>query len=569
MENRKTMLIVDDMEINRAILTQFFQDEFHIIEAENGREALDFIKSQPIDIILLDLMMPVMTGMEVLEWLLSNPRYGDIPVIVTTSADDVNSEVMAMERGAADYLTKPYNPSIVSCRVQNVLGRRENEISKLRQAAQDKKISAMQQILDIDQLTGLLTQKAFLQQAADKISGNPETRYCFVYLNIASFKLINELFNMETGDTILKTAASYFNTIVGKRGLASHLTADSFAILLPEDMLDMDLLIQGLDAMMHSLTIYRTVAFFAGVYQIDNIYLTTSQMLDRAHMAMTSVKNSHARRFAFYDDALRTKLMDEQIIAREMEPALNNGQFFVKYQPIYKIDTEARTMAPIAAEALLRWQHPEQGIISPDRFIPVFEKNGFINRVDRFAWEQACHFLSRQRDWGLDIQPISINISHMNFYDMSFVDYLLRLLRKYDLQPWMLWLELTEKSYNHAPEQLTKILRRLNSCGFSVILDDFGSSFSSLGILRDLTIDMLKVDVRRLYAHGNHDRVDIILQAIIDMAKKLNMQVIAEGVETPVQAELLQTMGCHTMQGFHYSLPLNSDAYIELLSSLR
>ena len=226
-------------------------------------------------------------------------------------------------------------------------------------------------------------------------------------------------------------------------------------------------------------------------------------------------------------------------------------------------------MTPIAAEALLRWQHPEQGVISPARFIPVFEKNGFINRVDRFSWEQACHFLSRQRDWGLDIQPISINISHMNFYDMSFVDYLLRLLRKYDLQPWMLWLELTEKSYNHAPEQLTKILRRLNSCGFSVILDDFGSSFSSLGILRDLTIDMLKVDVRRLYAHGNHDRVDIILQAIIDMAKKLNMQVIAEGVETPVQAELLQTMGCHTMQGFHYSRPLNSDAYIELLSILR
>ena len=180
MENRKTMLIVDDMEINRAILTQFFQDEFHIIEAENGREALDFIKSQPIDIILLDLMMPVMTGMEVLEWLRANPHYGDIPVIVTTSADDVNSEVMAMERGAADYLTKPYNPSIVSCRVQNVLGRRENEISKLRQAAQDRKISAMQQILDIDQLTGLLTQKAFLQQAADKISGNPETRYCFI-----------------------------------------------------------------------------------------------------------------------------------------------------------------------------------------------------------------------------------------------------------------------------------------------------------------------------------------------------------------------------------------------------
>lgn len=568
MSNRKTMLIVDDMEINRAILIQFFQNEFNIIESENGREALDFIKSQPIDIILMDLMMPVMTGIEVLDWLRANPRYNDIPVIITTSADDVNSEAMAMVRGAADYLTKPYHPAIVSCRVQNVLGRHENEINKLKQAAQNEKINAMQQLLDIDQLTGLLTQKAFLQQAADMISASRSTRYCFVYLDIASFRLINELFNMETGDTVLKTAASYFNTIVGKRGLACHLTADSFAILLPEDMLDMSLLIQGLDAMMHSLTVYRTVAFFAGVYQVSNIYLTPNQMLDRAHMAMASVKNSHGRRYAFYDDELHTKMMDEQIIARKISSAMKDGQLFVKYQPIYKIDIEARTMAPVAAEALLRWQHPEQGIIRPGRFVPILEKNGFINRVDRFAWEQACRFLSRQRDWGLDIKPVSINVSHMNFYDMSFVDYLLRLLRKYDLQPWMLWLELTERSYNHAPEQLGKILRRLNSCGFSVILDDFGSSFSSLGILRDLTVDMLKIDVRRLYSQGSHARVDIILQGIIHMAKKLDMQVIAEGVETPAQAEMLQIMGCQTMQGFHYARPLNSDAYIEMLANL-
>ena len=442
----------------------------------------------------------------------------------------------------------------------------ESELLKLHQSVQERRISEMQQIIDIDQLTGLLTQKTFLQQLPSLISENNHTRYYIVYLDIASFKLINELFNMETGDTILKTAASYFNTIIGKRGIATHLAADAFALLLPDELLDMDLLLQGLDAMMHSLSIYRTITFYAGIYPIDNIYLSPEKMLDRAHLAMVSARKLQTKRYMVYDDELKTRLKEEQMIAKEMEPALLSGQFFVKFQPIYEIAADVSQAQAIAGEALLRWQHPHQGIISPKKFIPVFEKNGFISRIDRYAWEQACHFLSRQNDWGLTVTPVSINISHVNFYDVSFVDYLQRLLRKYDLKPWMLWLELTEKSYTHSPEQFLKTLRRLKSCGFQIIMDAFGSNFSSVKLLQNLSVDTIKIDLRSFYNQSETHRADIILASIIDMAEKLGIKVIIEGVETKELSEKMLHMGCHTMQGFYFSKPLTSDNYIEFLS---
>ena len=565
MDKKQTMLIVDDEEINRDLLGSYFQGDFKLLLTADGKEALDYVYSQAVDIILLDLHMPMLSGMEVLEKLHSSPYYADIPIIVTTASNDDDSEAIAMQKGAADYITKPYNPIIVRCRIFNVLGRRENERRKVYLDNQQRRINEMQQIIDIDQLTGLLTQNTFFEQLPTIIMKENHTKYYVIYLDIVSFKLINELFNMETGDIILKTAASYFNTIIGKRGIATHLAADAFALLVPEDILDMDLLIQGLDAIMHSLSIYRTVTFYAGVYPIDNVYLAPEQMLDRAHLAMTSARRQQAKRYMVYDAALRARLQEEQFIAKEMENALSTGQFFVKFQPIYQLAGDIVQALPIASEALLRWQHPQEGLISPTKFIPIFEKNGFINRIDRYAWEQACHFLSRQKDWGLPVYPVSINISHVNFHDISFVDYLQQLLRKYDLKPWMLWLELTEKSYSQFPEQFFKSLRRLKSCGFQVIIDAFGSNFSSVGLLQNSTVDMLKINFRTFYTQAPVERTDIILKSVIDMAKKLNIRVIIEGVETKEAAKKMFRMDCCIMQGFYYSKPLTSDSYIELL----
>ncbi len=561
MTERTVMLIVDDVEINRAILSQFFQNEYEILEASNGEEALEILESRNVDIMLLDLMMPVMNGMEVLGVLHKNPRFSHIPVIVTTSQDVVNSEVQALENGAADYITKPYNPIIVKIRVRNVMARLENEWRKVRQKAQADKISEMQNIIEIDQLTGLYNHQTIMTKASKMVQENRSVRYCIVYLDISCFKVINEMFNMETGDMILKTAAAYFKTVAGRRGLAARLSADQFALCVPEDTLDMELVIQGLDAVMRSLAVYRSIMFYAGVFVVDNVYLSVNKMLDRAHMAMNTVKGNYNKRYAYYDEELRTSLMEEQMLVRDMEGAMDNNNFCIYLQPIYNTDTNKI----VSAETLIRWHHPQKGLMSPSKFIHVFEKNGFVTRLDRFAWGAACRFLSRQRDNGLEVVPISVNVSRINMYDQSFVDYMQSLLAKYDLEPWMLRIEITESAYMDNPAQLVKVLKKLKNAGFTVLMDDFGSGYSSLNILKDLAVDVLKLDMKFIQNFERSSRASIIMESVVQMAHNLGIDTVVEGVETETQVEFLKEIGCNVVQGYYYAKPMSTEDCLELL----
>ena len=563
MTERSVMLIVDDVEINRAILSQFFQSEYEILEAPNGRKALDILESRNVDIILLDLIMPVMGGMELLGVMHKHPRFQDIPVVVTTSQGLLNSEIQALENGAADYITKPYNPIVVQCRVRNVMARQENEWRKERQRLQAEKISAMQTIIETDQLTGLYNHHTMLTKTAELIQENRSTQYCIVYLDISCFKVINELFNMETGDMILKTAAAYFKTVVGTQGLAARISADHFAICMPENALDMELMIQGLDAVMRSLAVYRSIMFYAGIFTVDNVYLTVNKMLDRAHMAMNTVKGNYNRRFAYYDEQLSTALMEEQMLVRDMEGALDNDNFCIYLQPIYDCNTNKIK----SAEALIRWNHPQRGMISPGVFIPVFEKNGFVTRLDRFAWESACRFLSRQRDNGLEVVPISVNVSRVNMYDQNFVDFMTSLLAKYDLEPWMLRIEMTESAYVDNPNQMVKILRRLKNAGFTVLMDDFGSGYSSLNMLKNIAMDILKLDMKFVQDIETSPKAAIIMKSIVNMAHELGMEVIAEGVETEPQLDFLRNIGCKLVQGYYYAKPMAADEFMKKLMS--
>ena len=564
MNDRLTMLIVDDVEINRAILAQFFAEDYQIVEAGNGQEALDIIESQRIDIVMLDLVMPIMGGMELLSIMHKSEKLNQIPVIVTTSQGAVNSEVQAMERGAADFITKPYNPTIVRCRVHNVMARMENEWRKMEQAAQDVQLREMRHNIEIDRLTGIYNHEAFLAKAASMIQENRDVRYSIAYFNISCFKVINELFNMETGDMILRTAATYFKTIAGKRGIAGRISADQFAICVPKDMLDIELVLQGMDGVMNSLAIYRNLAFYAGIYNVDNIYISVSQMLDRAHMALNTVKGKYNERYAVYDERLRTTMIEEQMIVREMELALDSRQFTMYLQPVFDVETGK----PVAAEALVRWIHPNQGMLRPDKFMAIFEKNGFIARLDHYMWEEACKFLSSQRDRGLPVIPISVNMSRLNLYDTGFIEILQGLLRKYNLKSSMLKLEITESAYIENPQQLIKVLKRLQAYGFQVMMDDFGSGYSSLDMLKNLPVDVLKIDMSFVHELEKSQRAAIIMKSIIQMTKWLEMDIIVEGVETKEQLDLLTELGCRKIQGYYFARPMPSGDCMEMLENL-
>lgn len=560
MDDKPVMLIVDDVEINRVVLTQFFQEEYQILEAENGKEAMSIIEGQLVSIVLVDLVMPIMDGFQLLAMMKQNDQYAGIPVVVMTANNDGDSEARAMEMGAADFITKPYNPTIVRCRIRNVMAREEIEWRRVAQVAQNRQLMEMHQYVEKDRLTGIYNREAFYRKAAELMQEHHQTEYSIVYLDISCFKVINDLFRIETGNLILKTAAFYFGVLVGEMGLCARIEADHFVLCMPTNNLDMKQVIAGLDSTIQSLGISHNVLFYAGVYPVDNAFLPIDQMCDRAHMALNRIKGRYMTRFAYYDTAMRDQMIEEQMIVRNMEYALQEGQFFIHLQPIY----ETTTSEISGAEALVRWRY-NKGLISPGKFIPIFEKNGFIVRLDRFVWEEACKVLRAQIDAGLTPVPISVNLSRLNFYSQDLLEFLQSLIKKYELSTNLLKLEITESAYMDNPHQLIAMVRAFRGQGFSVLMDDFGSGYSSLSMLKDLPVDVLKIDMAFVQEVDKSSRAGAILESIVELGKHLRMDVVVEGVETKEQVDFLSKIGCHHIQGYYFSKPLDKDIFMGLV----
>ena len=390
---------------------------------------------------------------------------------------------------------------------------------------------------------------------------NADTAYDIVYLDISCFKAINDLFRIEMGNLILKTAAYYFKVIMGERGLCARIEADHFALCLPASQLNIDKLLAGLDNTVQSLGISHNILFYAGIYPVDNAFLPVDQMCDRAHMALNRVKGNYMTRYAYYDKSMRDLMLEEQMIVRDMEFALQEGQFCIYMQPVYNL----RTNRIVSAEALVRWNHPTNGMISPGKFIPVFERNGFIVRLDRFVWEEACRFLRAQKDRGDKVVPVSVNVSRLNFYNPDLIEFLMQLVKKYELETWMLKLEVTESAYTDNPHQLMMVVRELRLHGFPVLMDDFGSGYSSLNMLKDLPVDVLKIDMGFVREIERSGRASAIIRSIVSMAQDLDMGIVMEGVETKPQVDFLGSIGCEEIQGYYFSRPLPEKEFDGLL----
>lgn len=559
---RPCMLIVDDVEINRIILEEYFKEDYDILQAENGQEALDVVEKNKVDIILLDLIMPVMDGVEVLTRLKQDSRYTSIPVVATTARNEAESEAKMMEMGAADFITKPYHPTIVRCRVRNVMARLENEWRKIEQAEQKVQLLELAHKVGEDPLTHLYNREKFYSAASELMQQNSNIKYAIVYLDISHFKVVNDLCDIATGNLVLKAAGACFSRFTKGSGLCARLEADHFAICMPLEELMMESLIRSVDEEMHMLVLPHAIVFYAGVFPVENVFLPVDQMCDRAHMALSTVKDNYQKRFAFYDDKLRERMMDEQMILREMEYAIEQKQFTIHVQPIYSTAQQC----DISAEALVRWQHPKEGMISPGRFIPLFERNGFIVRLDRYVWEEVCRMLADERKKLGRIVPVSVNVSRLDFYDETLLDFFQGLLKKYDLEPWMLKLEVTESAYTENPQQIMKTIEKFQQAGFKFLMDDFGSGYSSLSMLRNLSVDILKIDMKFVQEVVTSYRAAKIMEHIVQLAHDIEMDVVIEGVETKEQVEFLQDIGCDAIQGYYFSRPLPRDEYIERIA---
>ena len=456
--NKTTILVVEDNAINRAVLGGILSPTYTVLEAENGREALAILQEhkEDISLILLDIVMPVMDGYAFLSHIGADPAYFSIPVIVTTQSGGESDEVAALSHGAADFVAKPYRPQILLHRIANILHLRET--------------AAIINQFQYDRLTGLYTKEFFYRRVRELLAQNPDKEYDLICSDIENFKLINDVFGMPAGDRLLCGIAALYTEMVGDRGLCSHFGADRFACLIERPRSYEDAWFLEAGTRINAFSSTKNVVMKWGIYPVEDRGISVEQMCDRALLAARGIKGRYGTHFAAYDDELRSKLLREQAITDGMEAALSGEQFEIYLQPKYRVRDD--TLA--GAEALVRWNHPEWGLLPPSEFIPLFEKNGFITRVDQYVWESVCAAMQAWDQKGLPPVSVSVNVSRADIYNADLPGILTETVERYGQPPSRLHLEITESAYTENPDQIIETVGRLPSRALLVVDEDAG-----------------------------------------------------------------------------------------------
>lgn len=382
---------------------------------------------------------------------------------------------------------------------------------------------------------------------------NPDKKYAVIVFDIKRFSVINDLYGNKEGDGVLKYIGSILSPYKEKGCTYCRLYADNFAFFM-EYRNDSEIydFVSILKQRMKGYPLKMEIAFSVGVCRMDGRDISMSALCDRANLAKKSIKHDVMKTLAFYEDSIRRRTLEDSDIENEMEIALTEHQFELYLQPKMCIPTTEI----VGAEALARWNHPEKGPIPPDRFIRLFEKNGFIIHLDYYIWERAFQTIAGWINEGYPVMPISVNVSRVHFNNTDFVEKLVSLSEKYQVPPMYVELEITESAFFNYKEDLQVRLYALKEKGFLLSLDDFGTGYSTLNCLKDIPLDILKIDRAFLEGMGENRKEDTVLEYTIAMAKSLGIEVVAEGVENFSQAEFLYRSGCEIAQGFFYSPPL-------------
>lgn len=548
MAQKKKVLVVDDQKINRDILTNMLEEEYDVVCAENGRTAIEILLGETeISAVLLDLVMPEMDGYAVLSEMKRHPEISKIPVIVATQMDATDIEVKALTMGARDFVTKPYRPQVICQRLRNLI--------------QMKEAKSTVKIIERDSLTGLLNKEAFFHKVSKELKEKVTEEFDIVIIDIEKFKLVNENYGVEEGDHLIRHMAEVLDDVAQRiGGFCAHASADMFYIFAPrtDDYLNTIIEYVDEDVAKYPLNMWLNVKY--GIYQIENRETALLNMCDRARMAVNKVKGDYDRKYSYYDESFHDGMLEQQSIIDDMEKALEGEEFVVYLQP----QVELKNETVHGAEALVRWQHPTRGMLSPADFVPLFEDNGFVTHMDMFVWEKTCQMIREWKDKGYRIVPVSVNISRKDFYKLDLAEHMKALVMKYKLNPFDLHLEVTESAYTENSKQIIHTLNKLRKMGFLIEMDDFGSGYSSLNMIYELPINVLKLDMK--FMQANNQDLEKVMKFVIGLAKSLNLSTTAEGVETKEQVELLKRMGCDTVQGFFYSKPIPESDFIKLIN---
>lgn len=435
-----------------------------------------------------------------------------------------------------------------------------DEIGELARAI-DSSIHALRHRALFDPLTEIYNEYAVISKIRTLFEAEPHSSFSIIRFDIARFKLINDMFGENKGDELLQYIAAILIDQVSPDDAYGRLSNDVFCIC--RKYITRDELLNFIDKL--SLHIeafpinFNLIPYFGICIAEPDSIPSISILLDWSNLALTTIKGSTLTNYAFYDSNMRNTLLTEGKIEREMVKALENKEFQVYLQPKCNIETSK----VVGAEALVRWIHPTDGFINPAAFIPLFEKNGFIIRLDEYVWEETCRILREWLDKGYPIVPISINISRVHMFDPEFTNKLLHLIETYQIPTHLLELEFTESAFVDDVKQLYSIMDCLRSNGFILSMDDFGSGYSSLNMLKGGPIDIIKIDREFLNETVTTNNGKIVIKNTISMINQLHKGIVAEGVETLEQAEFLLSAGCNIAQGFYYSKPISQSEFEE------
>lgn len=417
---------------------------------------------------------------------------------------------------------------------------------------------------NIDELTGIYNRRGFYSAAHNLLASQPEKHFCLIYWNIRKFKVTNELFGWEAGDKILRHWAHKLHNILQKEtAIYGRLERDNFVCCVEESFLDTEDW-KNLGSINYH-TDETTYHFFSccGLYRIEDPSLSIESMVDKARIAMDTIKNNYLCLYAWYTDDMWNSLLEEQQMNSDFHRGISAHEFCVYYQPICRaFDGQIS-----GAEALVRWIRPDKGIISPDHFIPVFEKNGFISILDRYVWNEVCSMLEKRIAAGGRVVPVSINVSRVEFYNPKLCEDIYSIVSAHNIPPELIKIEITESAYADNPIKVSEAIDTLHKYGFKILMDDFGSGYSSLNMLKDLPIDILKIDMRFLDNFEQNRKASIVLESVIRLAKWMNLGIVSEGVETQNEWNYLRSVECDLVQGYYFFRPMPCSDFVQLLDS--
>ena len=412
-------------------------------------------------------------------------------------------------------------------------------------------------------LTGLYNETAFFRYAEEYLKKCGQEEYCLIAIDIEHFKLFNKWYGREAGDEFLVSIGSSLQKIQETwGGVAGHFGGDNFVLILPYQKGLIYFLKNKISRNVRKAEEEAGFQLVFGIYLIEDNSIPLETMYDRASIALVQAKDNYPTRLCQFHPSMIEKMEEEQLLFSKIQKAFLQREFGFFLQPQYNVQTGKI----IGAEALMRWDSHKEGIILPGKFLPIIEKNGFIVKLDKYIWEEVCKLLRQWLDAGIQTVPISVNVSRIDIYSLDVAVYFKALMKKYRLDTALVKIEITESAYVEEFEIVTKAVTDLKEAGFQVLMDDFGSGFSSLNMLKNMNIDILKLDMRFLHFDAdNSEKGKNILESMISMARLLDLPIIVEGVETDEQLKILHEMGCRYVQGYYYSRPLPKDDFKKIL----